>query len=328
MPTTTIESLKLLYLIQELGEMAVVPNGAIVNIGGVSGPTFTVGGKPLLFADGTSTDGSASNFLKPDFQNVYVNSTGEAFISFAAGKDLVLQAVNHKQFRFDADTGDVTISGNLIVQGSTTTVINASVDTDRIAIHQTSGTYVPFIMEPLGGVTPTVNVVDIKVARSGASVFTIGPTGQTYIKDLQVGLINGLDFTALARSITDHITHSATIKHAADEISVNTHELGAVSGTNVQQAIDSIATAVNSLIQRDASDISGLEWVQGIPSRLWIINHNRSTKNIQLTIWDENNEQILPDVVKIDNNQTVSISFGSPIKGRVIMMLFGPNASF
>lgn len=45
-------------LIPELGEQGLLPDGGIINAGGIAGPHFTVSGKPLIFADGTATDGS------------------------------------------------------------------------------------------------------------------------------------------------------------------------------------------------------------------------------------------------------------------------------
>jgi hypothetical protein len=44
--------LKLLYLNRDLGETGLLPDGAIVNIGGVSGDNFTIGGKGVMLADG------------------------------------------------------------------------------------------------------------------------------------------------------------------------------------------------------------------------------------------------------------------------------------
>lgn len=44
--------------IDELGEQGRLPAGGIINAGGVGGPNFTVGGKALIFADGTASDGS------------------------------------------------------------------------------------------------------------------------------------------------------------------------------------------------------------------------------------------------------------------------------
>jgi len=326
MMATTIpnESLKLIYLVQELGEYAVVPNGAIVNIGGVTGPAFTVGGVPVMLADGTTSDGGSSSALKQDFQNVYLTSVGEAFIDFTSGKDFVLQAVNKKQFRFDADTGDVTISGNLIVQGNTSTVVHASVETDRVAIIQSAGNYVPFTMEPLGGVTPTVNVVDIKVARGGASVFSIGPTGETYISSLNTGLINGIDIVALADELNQHVNGTG-IKHDASEISFDDSELDPIVGDTVQQALASVAQVVNTLTARDVGDVRGFEHNQLQPSATWVISHNQTTKRVHMTIWDESDEQLLPDSVTIFDANTVVVRFGTPIVGRAILMMFGAN---
>ena len=314
--------LKLLYLVELLGEYGTVPDGAIVSIGGVVGPNFTVDGRPLLFADGTATDGSATPFTRPNFQTIYENTAGEFFVDFVSNKDFVLQAVNDKQFRFDADTGDVTILGNLVVLGETT-VINTSLSTDRVEIHQTTGNYIPFIMEPIGGVTPDVNVVDIKVARSGASVFTIGPTGETFIQSLNTGLVNGVDIVQLAADLYNHISIPEGIKHSAAQIVVDTSELEVVTGDTVQAAIESIDQAVRAISYPQIGDVRGYEHIQETPSRTWVVAHNQNTKRIQLTIWDETDDQILADVTHVFDANSLIIKFGSPISGRAILMLFG-----
>ena len=313
----TQDSLKLLYLVKELGEYATVPDGAIVNIGGVQGPNFTIGGKGVLFADGSVSDGSDTNFVSPDFQSVYNFTSGEAFIQFTHDKDFVLQALNNNQFRFDADTGNVTISGNLTVQGSTSTVITASVNTDRVAIHQTAGNYIPFIIEPLGGITPTVNLVDIKTARGGASVFTISPTGTTFINTLSVGLINGIDLTALNNSLTSHLSTTG-IKHRASQISVDQSN-PTVQGSTVQEVIDNLSSKVYSI---SAGTARGVEYLQVQASATWTIVHSQNTRKVQLTVWDLNDEVMFADSIKITNTNTVTVKFNTPVTGRAILMLF------
>lgn len=315
--------LKIVYLVPELGEYAVVPDGSIVNIGGVQGPNFTVGGKPLLFADGTSTDGSSVNFIKPNLQTVYDNSTGEAKIDFTSGKDFVLEAVNNNQFRFDADTGDVTISGKLIVNGGTTTVIHATIETDRVAIHPTAGDYVPFILEPLGGVVPSVNLFDIKTSFGGASVFTIGPTGETYIKNLNTGLINGVDIGVLAQTVAQHVEiQSSTIKHPAKQISVDrTPALSALPGADVQSVLESLGTTV-SQIKNTSTNVRGFEHVQSSNSKKWTIVHGNNTRKVQVTIWDPVDEMLWADAVTIKDDNTVEVNFSTPTTGRAILMLF------
>lgn len=45
-------------IIEELGELGVLPDGGIINAGGVKGPNFSIGGKAVILADGTASDGS------------------------------------------------------------------------------------------------------------------------------------------------------------------------------------------------------------------------------------------------------------------------------
>ena len=44
--------------LDELGEQGRLPPGGIINAGGVEGPDFRVGGKAVILADGTASDGS------------------------------------------------------------------------------------------------------------------------------------------------------------------------------------------------------------------------------------------------------------------------------
>lgn len=45
------------YVVEDLGELARLPNGGIINAGGVSG-NFTVAGQAVILKDGTASDGS------------------------------------------------------------------------------------------------------------------------------------------------------------------------------------------------------------------------------------------------------------------------------
>lgn len=104
---------KISYVNTSTGEHGRLPDLGITNIGGAAGPTFFVGGKPLLFADGTATDGSNQSLLANTLQGVYNMST-PATIDFTAHKDLQFNALNGNYFKFDANTGTVTITGDLI----------------------------------------------------------------------------------------------------------------------------------------------------------------------------------------------------------------------
>ncbi len=45
-------------VIPELGELGKLPDGGIINAGGVAGPHFTIGGQAVILKDGTASDGS------------------------------------------------------------------------------------------------------------------------------------------------------------------------------------------------------------------------------------------------------------------------------
>ena len=311
-----------IYLVDALGEYARIPDGAILNIGGVVGPNFTVGNKPLLFADGTSTDGSPVNSNAPDFQTIYGNSVGTAFIDFTSGKDFILQAVNDNQFVFDADTGLVTITGDLHVLGEVTSVITSSVVTDRVIVNQTAGNYVPFYMEPIDGVTPVSDVVSIRISNGGIPVFSINAAGTTSVQDLLVvGTINGIDLADLQQDLTDHTDLTSTdIKHKASQISVDNSTLSPITGDNVQEALESIATSIANLTS--IASVRGYEHTQLIAQTTWAIAHGQNTRRVQVSIWDSSDESIQPDSIVITSNNLITITYNTPVAGRAILMMF------
>jgi hypothetical protein len=314
--------LKPIYLVDTVGEFARLPDGAVINAGGVAGPTFSVGGKPLLFADGTATDGTTVQLPSIDFQTVYQNSVGEAFIDFTSGKDFILQAVNDKQFRFDADTGLVTITGDLVVIGTATTVINTEISSHKVHIHPTAGDYVPLLIEPVAGVTPTENVVDVKVAYDGASVFWINAAGTTNLQNLTItsGQVNGVDIAGLQQQLIDHANLSSeSIKHTAAQISFDDSEAAPVIGETVQAAIQSIATSLAAI---NPSNVTGFEHVQETPSTTWTVVHGQNTRKAHVTLWDTSDEMIMADTVTIADANTIVIRYNTAIAGRAVLVLF------
>lgn len=66
----------------------------------------------------------------------------------------------------------------------------------------------------------------------------------------------------------------------------------------------------------------GYEHVQAMESTVWIIQHNKETERLTVMIWDEVNDAVFPDVVRVVNNNTVHIVFNTPISGRAILFYF------
>lgn len=304
-----------------------LPNGAIINAGGTSNPTFTVGGRGLLFDDGTSTSTPGSSNLT--LQSAYNSSptvAGSAGIALTAGKDfLITDSQNDgNYFRISAADGTVTVSGNLIVQGSSTVINTTIQDSDHWKISPKSGTTTALSIEPDLGTVPIVDLVTIRRTFGSAPVFRIDSAGNIIAtQNLTIsGLINGVDIAALRAEVTAHDAGTGYRHEAAD---VNITPISTLPGAvNVQQALEQINNKADTGGggSGNFAGVYGYSHIQSLPSSSWTIIHNRGTFRAQVTIYDNNWEQIIPEQVKVIDNNTVLVSFGTAIIGRAMVLLF------
>jgi hypothetical protein len=237
------------YIIPELGESGRIPDGGITNIGGTIHPTFTVGGRGLLFADGTTTDGTPAPGL--NLQTSYDASSSPAVINLATGKNIVFNSVGlSNSITIDADTGDMMMTANL----------------------------------------------------------TVG------------GLVNGIDLVTFFNSFTNHLgPASLPYRHRADQISADDSSFINISGGNVQAALESIDSQLSTIM---AGDVEGFEFQQFTPVLTWVIPHNKNSRRVQITVWDETDEVLLPHRIIVTNLNTVTIEFQTPQAGRAVLMIY------
>lgn len=132
------------------------------------------------------------------------------------------------------------------------------------------------------------------------------------------GLLNGIDFNGLALNVSTHTTFSASPKHMASEIGITPITINPTA-TNVQEVLDQLH---NEIVTVSGNAGNGLEYVQTLPALIWVIPHNKNTKKIQWTLWDELDEWVMPDKVKLVDNNTMHVYFGSPQAGRMVLMTF------
>lgn len=318
--TTTF---KLLYLDQGAGEPGLLPDYGITNMGGVAGSTFTVGGKALLFADGTSTGGGGTGSNTLSLQATYDFSV-PATIELTTGKHFTLEALNNRVFQFNADTGKVTITGDLEVLGSSSVVEGVLSNVDQVSINPPNGTTSGLLIEPLVGVTMATDLVRFRVQNAGPAVFSIDQAGNTFIRQLTVGTtLNSVDFNQFYADFNDHVVefedHVAPtgIKHDADQIAVD----GALSnapGVNVQEVLESINSAIGTL----GASIKTHEHIQTAVLMSWTIVHGQNSRRPTVTIYDANDYQVLPGEVIIVDANTIRVEFSEPEVGRAIILLF------
>jgi len=113
-------SIKKPIVLEDDGVLAQLADGGIINAGGVSSSTFTVGGKGLLFDDGSSTSPGGIQGLT--LQNAFDNSStanNPAVIRLTAGKnlDIANSSGNVTYFSINSQNGNISLTGNIITNG-------------------------------------------------------------------------------------------------------------------------------------------------------------------------------------------------------------------
>jgi hypothetical protein len=317
---------KIVYLNPDSGELGRLPDLAIINAGGVVGPTFTVGGRGLLFDDGSSTGGSSSFSIS--LQAAYDQGNGE--INLTSGKNFLIRSLNTDIFSVDAATGKVTITGDLEVQGSSTVIEGTVSNLDQVVINPPVATSTALIIEPQVGVVMTSNLVTIRVQNGGPLVFAIDQSGSTYIRDLHVGselavdgdltvngLINTVDVLQLKTDLDDHLANDVLTKHTAEQIDV-AGPFQAIVGSNVEEALASIDTQLSVA----AASVQTWEHIQNIAALTWTISHSRNSMRPTVSIYDTDGILIWPDVVQIVDSNTITISFNTAQAGRAVILFF------
>lgn len=303
-------------------------NGAIINVGGTANSTFTVAGRGLLFDDGTSSATNNGQGSTLTLQKVYDNTpanNGTAGIFLTLGKDFVISDIANDGhfFRVDALTGKVTITGDLEVQGSSSTINTIVQDSDHWLISPSTGSMTPLRIEPDLGVIPLVDLVNIRRTFGTTPVFRIDNLGNLYSTGNATisGLINGVDIFELRAEMTVHEAGTAFRHHAAD---IDIFPISSLPGaTNVQQALEMIdAKASSGGGGSSSGTVRGYEFTQLVTDRQWTVVHHLNSARVQTTIYDENQEVILPENIKIIDNNTLLISFLASVSGKAMVLAF------
>jgi hypothetical protein len=300
-------------------------NGSIINAGGTSHDTWTVDGRGLLFDDGTSTAPGGSSGLS--LQRIYDLTTavgGEAVIKMTLGKDFVIKDDTDDSvfFKVDAETGKVTITGDLEILGSSTIIESVIQDSDHWMISPKSGAQTALRIEPDIGVTPLVDLVTIRRTFGSQPVFRIDSNGNLISTQNFTlgGLLNGVDIVQLKDNFDAHLAGEAPLRHIAADVDI----LPIVSlpgASNVQEALEMINSKADT-VTGGIRDVSGYEHIQLTPGISWIISHPLSSMRAQVTIYDTAWEQILPENVKILDASTILITFTTAAAGRAMILAF------
>lgn len=330
-----------------------LPDGAIINIGGVSNANFTVDGKAIMLADGSTSNGDPSAWL--NLQNAYENTTdadGHASIDLVSGKDFVLRGVDPSHFiQYHADTGDFTVSGNLIVSGDSTVVNSTVTDYDHIQLTPSDPTVTALRIEYDENINTAVPYIDVYDALNERSVFTVDSYGSTNVYTLRVyddiqlspdSLIDGIHLASLYTEYHDHASGMGP-RHNASQIILDSPLTFSDGGDNVQLILEFFDSSINTskenivdiqnqLIQLEeavdniefdqALEPIGYTYIQEVADVVWAITHNKNTKNFTYALFDSSGRQFIPnEVVMVDSNN-LEVRLNAPVSGQVNIVFY------
>ena len=303
------------------------PRTGLLDIAGIYGSNFTIGGKAVMLADGSSSDGSGAI----DLQTVYFHSqavNGAAKINLSAGKDFAIcDSLGNSYITVDAETGKVTISGEMSVISSIVKFTGAYQEFNHLNILSSDGGRTALLVEPLNGVNFTTDAVRIRTSASGPVDFSINAQGQTYIRDLIVdsidaNLIDGVDFAA----ISSHLSPTASpFKHFASEIRYVPSQqavqvLNLNGGLSVNSALDQIidtfsgrldtlSAAIDLILADEQSETSFFQRIVNLEGNVFNINQTLSTQSQRIGAVETDVAQIKTRLTEIATTNLTGINF-------------------
>lgn len=60
--------------------------------------------------------------------------------------------------------------------------------------------------------------------------------------------------------------------------------------------------------------------IQATDSSVWTVTHPLNTAHVSVTVYDTDNRVVLPNEITINDASTVSVNFGTPMQGKVVVL--------
>ena len=234
--------LRLLYLNTALGETGLLPKGAVIDISGVSGNNFTIGGKGVMLADGTTTGPNGTNTIS--LQQTYDNSP-DGTLNLTPTKNLSIFGTTGKGLLVSGANGDVTITSNLNLGGT----------------------------------------------------------------------INDVDFNKFYQDFETHVNSADSIAHTASQISVDATNMQVLVSNDVQTDLEIVDEFL-----RNAGSFKSFVFEDVVGHTEWVIQHNKSSLNPSITIFDEVGSTFFAEAIKIIDQNTIVISFNEIQRGKAVIL--------
>ena len=255
------------------------------------------------------------HFYTTSLDSRYVNLTGNETIA------------GNKTF-----SNKITIVGNLSVEGTTTTIDSTTVNIGDNTLElnyggsQTTGGIL--VKDATGSSTVSGSLLwdssnDFwKLGKLGSESEVI--TVSNIVTNLPTGTVSGSSQISLSGFNTSQLSENTNLYYTDARVKTKLDADSVISGSNLDGM--TVSGSFSGSFQGDGSNLTGITVEQAatvtdtftnVSSK--VVTHNFGTKNVIVTVYDENDGYFIPNSIVTTNDNQVTVTFASTESGRVVV---------
>ena len=255
------------------------------------------------------------HFYTTSLDSRYVNLTGNETIA------------GNKTF-----SNNITIVGNLSVEGTTTTIDSTTVNIGDNTLElnyggsQTTGGIL--VKDATGDSTVSGSLLwdssnDFwKLGKLGSESEVI--TVSNIVTNLPTGTVSGSSQISLSGFNTSQLSENTNLYYTDARVKTKLDADSVISGSNLDGM--TVSGSFSGSFQGDGSSLTGITVEQAATvtdtftnTSSKVVTHNFGTKNVIVTVYDENDGYFIPNSIVTTNDNQVTVTFASTESGRVVV---------
>jgi hypothetical protein len=255
------------------------------------------------------------HFYTTSLDSRYVNLTGNETIA------------GNKTF-----SNNITISGNLSVEGTTTTIDSTTVNIGDNTLElnyggsQTTGGIL--VKDATGSSTVSGSLLwdssnDFwKLGKLGSESEVI--TVSNIVTNLPTGTVSGSSQISLSGFNTSQLSENTNLYYTDARVKTKLDADSVISGSNLEGM--TVSGSFSGSFQGDGSNLTGITVEQAATvtdtftnASSKVVTHNFGTKNVIVTVYDDNDGYFIPNSIVTTNTNQVTVTFASTESGRVVV---------
>ena len=229
-------------------------------------------------------------------------------------------------------SNNVTISGNLSVEGTTTTIDSTTVNIGDNTLELNYGG-----SQTTGGIlvkdaTGSSTVSGSLLWDSSNDYWKLGKLGSeseviiasNIVENLPTGTVSGSSQISLSGFNTSQLSENTNLYYTDARVKTKLDADSVISGSNLEGM--TVSGSFSGSFQGDGSSLTGITVEQAATvtdtftnASSKVVTHNFGTKNVIVTVYDENDGYFIPNSIVTTNTNQVTVTFASTETGRVVV---------